>query len=302
MFVPDPEKLGACAEKHRHAGADRSRKETVLISSLGSQGERVSHGIQLPVRAFSGAHCARVIGGGNCIVDEHSHDWPVLSLYVMGDCRKIFDRGEMTISGPSAVLHGSGEAHANRLGDVGLEQIDLQFDPDWLGADHRNTPLEGVSCWLGGPVAAAATQLAGLWSDPRALEPQLAEATKNFLCFALASREQSRPPWLVDVAQRLEIGRPASASDLAREVGLHPSWLAQAYRKSMGEGLRQTLQRRRLEQATRLLRSSDLPAAEVAAAAGFCDQSHMNRTFRAILDRTPAQVRAERAMLGGAAP
>ena len=32
---------------------------------------------------------------------------------------------------------------------------------------------------------------------------------------------------------------------------------------------------------------------EIAVAAGFCDQSHMNRCFRAVLGRTPLVVRGE---------
>ncbi|HVN02328.1 MAG TPA: AraC family transcriptional regulator [Caulobacteraceae bacterium] len=32
----------------------------------------------------------------------------------------------------------------------------------------------------------------------------------------------------------------------------------------------------------------------MAAAAGFCDQSHMNRAFRQVLGRTPAALRAAR--------
>jgi len=81
--------------------------------------------------------------------------------------------------------------------------------------------------------------------------------------------------------------------DIARRLDLHPAWLARAYRHATGEGLHETVRRRRVEQACILLRRSDRPLAEIALAAGFCDQSHMNRGFRATLGRTPAQVRAE---------
>ena len=43
------------------------------------------------------------------------------------------------------------------------------------------------------------------------------------------------------------------------------------------------------------------PAAQVAAAAGFCDQSHMHRAFRGLVGRTPLEVRIERERLGYAA-
>ncbi len=47
----------------------------------------------------------------------------------------------------------------------------------------------------------------------------------------------------------------------------------------------------------RLLREDASTLADVAAASGFCDQSHMNRAFRAVLGRTPVQVRGEAALL-----
>jgi len=53
------------------------------------------------------------------------------------------------------------------------------------------------------------------------------------------------------------------------------------------------LGRRRVEQAAALLRRSDRKLVDIALASGFCDQSHMNRCFRAVLGRTPVAVRME---------
>jgi len=43
-----------------------------------------------------------------------------------------------------------------------------------------------------------------------------------------------------------------------------------------------------------LLRETNEPFASVALDAGFCDQSHMNRTFRRLLGRPPSAVRKDR--------
>jgi AraC family transcriptional regulator len=269
-----------------------------VISSSATRGTKASQGIEVAVRRFSGARGVRVIGGGDTLVGEHTHDWPVLSLYVMGDYQKTFDRGEARICGPSAVLHGAGEAHANRLFGAGLEQIDLQFDPRWLIGGVAAYKLRQIQCWIGGEVATAGNALAALWLDSSKREEDLARATSHFLNFALTRRERAGPVWLEAAVRRLQRGPPPTALELARQFGLHPTWLAQAYRASMGEGLRQTLQRRRVEYATMLLRGTELAAVDVAMEAGFCDQSHMSRAFRKLLGRTPAQVRAERISLG----
>ena len=47
----------------------------------------------------------------------------------------------------------------------------------------------------------------------------------------------------------------------------------------------------RLQQASALLCQSQQPLAEVALAAGYCDQSHMNHDFRRLADITPRQLR-----------
>jgi transcriptional regulator GlxA family with amidase domain len=51
-----------------------------------------------------------------------------------------------------------------------------------------------------------------------------------------------------------------------------------------------------------MLRDSNEPIAEVAAAVGFCDQSHLNRALRALTGRTPVQVRDERDALRALVP
>ncbi|MGH8327745.1 MAG: helix-turn-helix domain-containing protein [Steroidobacteraceae bacterium] len=81
---------------------------------------------------------------------------------------------------------------------------------------------------------------------------------------------------------------------LANEVGRHPSWLGAAYRLTQGERIQETAGRIRVARAARLLRETDESLAGVASDAGFCDQSHMNRTFRRVLGRTPSAVRRER--------
>ncbi|MCY1054678.1 AraC family transcriptional regulator [Nannocystis sp. SCPEA4] len=225
-------------------------------------------------------------------VPEHAHDWPVLSLYVMGAYENRSALGVTRISSPSAMLYAAREAHANAIGRCGLEQIDIEFDPTWLKLRGRMDPGP-VRCWIGGAVARAARGLAAIWSRAGAVEADLAGATAEFLRFALQSEATRRPVWLEAVEERLATQTPPTTTDLAHELGLNPGWLAQAYRAATGEGIGEAVRRKRVELATSLLRGSDAPAAEIAVAAGFCDQSHMIRVFRRLIGRTPAQVREE---------
>lgn len=250
------------------------------------------HALEVPLRSFGGARASRITDGENARIPEHAHPWPVLSIYVSGAYTNRSGRGEAVVTSPSAIFYAAGQAHANEMGGHGLEQIEIEFDPAWLGRRgiHANGP---VQLWTGGAVAPAARALGRLWSRAGAQEAALVYATRRFLEFAGQAPEVRPPAWLPAVLRRLRTDASSSAQDLARDVGMNPAWLAQAYRAAMGEGLRQTAARWRVEKASALLRSSDAPAAEIALETGFCDQSHMIRTFRNVLGRTPSQVRSE---------
>jgi len=76
---------------------------------------------------------------------------------------------------------------------------------------------------------------------------------------------------------------------IAKVVDVHPAHLVRAFRRhyrcSMGEYVR-TL---RIEFACRELTLTDSSLAEVALAAGFSDQSHFSRTFKAQIGMTPGE-------------
>ena len=62
---------------------------------------------------FTGAVVRRTIDPSRAVVAEHAHDWPMLSLYVMGGYRNVSACGEHDIAGPSFVFYGRGAAHRN---------------------------------------------------------------------------------------------------------------------------------------------------------------------------------------------
>ena len=53
------------------------------------------------------------------------------------------------------------------------------------------------------------------------------------------------------------------------------------------------MRRLRVELAGRWLTDTDLPLAEIALAAGFCDQSHFSNLFRRIIGVTPSHYRRQ---------
>jgi AraC family transcriptional regulator len=243
------------------------------------------------LRSFTGAHIRRVVDRSNAIVPEHAHDWPVLSIFVMGSYSSRTEIGHASIAGPSAVLYRAGAAHRNWIGSTGFEQIEIEFDPVWLGG--QSLPATPVTRWTGGGAAYATRELARTCACG-ADEALVRSAVSRFLEVARHQVPRPRPAWVDWVDQRLRNDPDLKLKELARALGRHPSWLGMAYRRATGEAMGGAAARLRLEQAAKLLRESDETLALVAAAAGFCDQSHMNRTFRRMVGRSPSDVRTDR--------
>nr|WP_246324891.1 AraC family transcriptional regulator [Petropleomorpha daqingensis] len=77
-----------------------------------------------------------------------------------------------------------------------------------------------------------------------------------------------------------------SLDDAAALLGRHPTHLVRAFARRFGIPPHRYLTGRRIDRARRLLLEG-LPAAEVAVAVGFTDQSHLTRHFRRMLATTP---------------
>jgi AraC-like DNA-binding protein len=242
------------------------------------------------MHSFSGATIRRVIDRSRVQVPEHVHDWPVLSLFVMGSYLNQTEIGESFIAGPSAVFYRARAAHRNTSGAVGFEQIEIEFDPTWVGRHW----MPGVPAlrWIGGRTGAEVRHFVRT-CERESSEDRLRATLLQFFACAPQQSERSPADWIGTLRRRLEEDDSLKLSRLAREVGRHPSWTGSAYRQATGESVQETAARFRVQRATCLLRETEQPYAAIALEAGFCDQSHMNRTFRRVLGRSPSAVRQD---------
>jgi AraC family transcriptional regulator len=81
-------------------------------------------------------------------------------------------------------------------------------------------------------------------------------------------------------------------SEVAAVAGVHPSHLVRAFKQTFGETPASRIRRLRLEwAAVQIVDAEGPPLADVAARAGFADQSHFTREFRRRFRMTPAAYR-----------
>ncbi|MEV6652543.1 AraC family transcriptional regulator [Streptomyces sp. NPDC051219] len=87
------------------------------------------------------------------------------------------------------------------------------------------------------------------------------------------------------------ISEPLPVAELASATGLSASQFSRQFRASTGKSPHQFLLQLRLDHARRLLRTTTLPIADLAAHCGFSHQEHLTRVMRAKLGTTPAAFR-----------
>jgi AraC family transcriptional regulator len=134
-------------------------------------------------------------------------------------------------------------------------------------------------------------------------QDDLASCVAEAICFDLLQRVGAAvdatvagaPAWLRRARELLQDtcldAGPRSVGEVAAELGVHRVHLARRFRKAFGVSPGEYLRRCRLERARRLVVRSSAPLADVAAAAGYADQSHFNHNFRRAYGVSPGVLR-----------
>jgi transcriptional regulator GlxA family with amidase domain len=88
-----------------------------------------------------------------------------------------------------------------------------------------------------------------------------------------------------------DFAEPLDIPALARIALVSRAHFIRTFRDTFGETPHRYLQRRRVERAMALLRSTAMPITEVCLAVGFTSLGTFSRTFQAIVGRSPSDYR-----------
>ena len=91
------------------------------------------------------------------------------------------------------------------------------------------------------------------------------------------------------------LGEPIALEDVAAHIGFAKSTCCREFRSQLGCTLTEYVLNARLQEASRLLLTSDLSVAEVAASCGFSSSSYFITKFRTKIGTSPAAYRKEHA-------
>ncbi|MEZ5831085.1 MAG: AraC family ligand binding domain-containing protein [Dongiaceae bacterium] len=232
--------------------------------------------------------------------DPHRHDCYAVGV-TMDGVQEFQYRGAVRASskGQTMVLHPD-EIHDGHAGiEDGFTYYMLYVDPALVCA-----ALDGASPPFVREAVAKDDELGALIAEafedfPNPLAPMAVDATIARLADSLDRRSDRRPARpgtrhslaAAERARQLleETTDPAISSvDLEEATGLDRYALARAFRAAFGSSPHRYLVARRVARAQRLL-AAGAGLAEAAAGAGFADQSHFTRHFKAHLGLTPGR-------------
>jgi AraC family transcriptional regulator len=228
----------------------------------------------------------------------HDHELTYLSLLLEGGYSETL--GGRTIHYPAsgAGFHPAGTSHRDEIFPGGARFFCVEMEDRWLADAGQAERLARLAPGVHeGEVVFLALRLHREILAPDATTPLAVEALALEMLSALASENErldARPPsWVERVKERLRSGiRPRpDLADLARDAGVHPVYLARAFRRvercSVGEYARRLSVRRACQE----LIGEDKSLAEIAFDAGFSDQAHFTRVFKRFTGLPPGAFR-----------
>jgi AraC family transcriptional regulator len=266
-----------------------------------------SHGPRLNVGENFGAIASTVESGGLCINDalhparmvvpRHEHANPYVCVVIEG-CLEVRARDSVDCPSGSVIAYPAGHAHANRFGDRPGRCINVHFGSTWADESPIRDWLSDYRRARVDPQAASFVRLSKEMKTRDSAAPLAAASAAIELIAEIlrVSVPVVAPIWLtraIDIVEG-DLANAPTLSALARDIGVHPAHLARIFRAARGESLGAYVRRRRIEEADRALATTDRPLAEIAAAAGFCDQAHFTRVYRRHFGSSPGARRRQR--------
>ena len=231
---------------------------------------------------------------------RHVHEAAAFCIVLQGAYTEQHDFKTRTCQPSSVIFHPPDEAHAVQFHQASVRIFRLEAKPHWLArVREHTTALDAPAEFHGGLAAQLTLRLYREFHEMDEAAP-LAMEGLAFEILAQAARSQTRhiepqpPHWLLQARDLLHahFSESLTLASIAQTVGVHPVYLAREFRKHFRCTIGEYMRRLRIECACREIAQTDMPLIEIAAAAGFYDQSHFSRTFKRLTGLTPAAYRA----------
>jgi AraC-like DNA-binding protein len=231
---------------------------------------------------------------------EHAHARTSFCVALDGGCNETYAKETRRYTPFSLEYLPADEEHSLAVHPTGMRSFSIEFASHWLESLRQYAPISKNSVHLkGGALSWLLVRLYHEFRHADEVSPLIIEGLALEM-LAETSRSQTKaverkaPRWLEEAEEmlRAHFAEHLSLSLISGVIGVHPVHLAREFRKHYHSTVGEYLRRLRIEYITRELATSDASLVEIAATAGFSDQSHLSRTFKRHTGMTPARYRA----------
>jgi len=254
-------------------------------------------GTQLAKRHTAGLHLVESVFQPNETLPWHTHRWPYFTFVLRGGYTEECHGRSFDVVEGDVILHGAGEAHADRMHDGESCLLNLEFTQPWLDRlASFGTPLYFRATCNGGEFLQLGKRLhRELWSDERISALCIEGLALELVAHSALhrSKEIAQPAWMDTAIEYLRANFSASPSlgEVAEAAGVHPVHLAREFRRRRGVTVGEYVRKLRVDFVCDELVATERPIVDIALKAGFSDHSHMTRVFRQETGLTPSEFR-----------
>jgi AraC family transcriptional regulator len=228
------------------------------------------------------------------VLPRHDHPEPVLVLQLRGGYCGSVGRHSYELGAGAAARLPATTRQSVSVGPMVSEAL-LVWINDWQPSEQSAQPAFRRPDRL----RTVARQLAHELRQPDAASALILEGLlfrlRNAFDDDTPTGRDLRPRWLddaIDILRCADLDRSPSLSDVALDVGVHPSHLARCLKQRLGMSAGAYIRQRRVAHAATLLAETDHSISWVALECGFYDQSHFCNVFRGAFSMTPTAFRA----------
>ena len=246
---------------------------------------------------FEDTVMAQVVHLHDRTLPVHEHAMPYFALIVSGNYEEEGTQGYDQYQAFTTVFNPLSTRHTGIIRRGGVTFFTAEIGSTWTEPFSRNALNSKVSDMHGGKLAWLSVRLFREHSEGE-MACELTMESLVWEMLALTARlgdseAKEKPSWWNRVRERLhdDFSDNLRIAGLAQEAGIHPVYLARSFRKMTGTTPGEYLQGLRLQFVCRELANKEKPLAQIAAEAGFADQSHMTRTLKNRTKETPADFR-----------
>jgi AraC family transcriptional regulator len=229
---------------------------------------------------------------------RHSHADASVTMLLAGSILERVGESEEVARPLSIVVKPADTEHADIFGPEGAHTIQILLSRNCADELLRSAPSKRSWHWIhAGPATASFMALVReLRSSYGRDTIHLHDAAISAIAAVGDADEPcgtTPPRWIALVRDNLDDTKVAhSVSALAAGAGVHPVYLARQFRRWYGCSITDYVRRRRVQLAARHITTSRGALSTVSYNAGFSDQAHMCRVFKAETGVTPGSFRA----------